>query len=332
MKTDTMPGASGRTYCTVNWCRADAEQRGDHPVPDDQRGDRRVQGRPGHPGRVVGAERGAVGELVAERQRDRQVGVQVGVIPGLVLEAAARGPGREGGHAEQHEPGDGRHQHVRVRRQQRGGFARHLHVGGDRVAPDDERDVGGDQGDDVAAAHRVPAGEPVGADALLQRRQPGHQRDQDDEPVPGEQAEHVARGGDQGAGGGRPRGAAPPQGDHDQRAEADEGQHQHRQDHPGDPPAGPERPGRRRGRPGGGPLRRHRAGRMRRGAAAAAGNGGGAAGNGPVGADPVRIGPDRRGDRRPGWTDPGGAGGQAGGTEGSGPEGCSGHVPGRPPE
>ena len=22
MNTDTMPGASGRTYCTVNWCRA----------------------------------------------------------------------------------------------------------------------------------------------------------------------------------------------------------------------------------------------------------------------------------------------------------------------
>ena len=51
-------------------------------------------------------------------------------------------------------------------------------------------------GDDVPAAHGVPAGQPVGADAAFQRRQPGHQRDQDDDPVPGQQAEDVAGRGE----------------------------------------------------------------------------------------------------------------------------------------
>ena len=45
-----------------------------------------------------------------------------------------------------------------------------------------------DEADRVAAAHRVPAGQPVGADAALQRREPGHQRDQHDDAVAGEQA------------------------------------------------------------------------------------------------------------------------------------------------
>ena len=54
-----------------------------------------------------------------------------------------------------------------------------LHDAGDAglegVPPDGQDDVRDDQAERVAAAHRVPAGHPVGADPALQSGDPGHQ-------------------------------------------------------------------------------------------------------------------------------------------------------------
>ena len=66
----------------------------------------------------------------------------------------------------------------------------------------------------------------------LQRRQPGHQRDEDDDPVPGEQAEHLADVGQQGAGGVHEQGVAPPQVADADEAERDDGEHHDGQDDP----------------------------------------------------------------------------------------------------
>ncbi|MDX6764427.1 hypothetical protein SIN09_34825, partial [Streptomyces sp. F8] len=50
---------------------------------------------------------------------------------------------------------------------------------------------------DVAAAGRVPAGEPVGADPVLDRGHPGHQEEQHQHPVAGEQTGQVRGGGEE---------------------------------------------------------------------------------------------------------------------------------------
>ncbi len=185
--TDTTPGASGTTCATRSRCRSACRTGVDEPVPDDRRGHRGVERRPGDPGGPVVDEVGAGRELVAERQRDREVGVEVQVVPGLVAHPAAGGPGRDDADPDQQQPGDRRHEHVRVAQQQRRGLADHVGVRGDRVPPDDQQAVRRDQADRVAAAHRVPAGQPVGADAALQRRDAGHQRDQHDHGVAGQQ-------------------------------------------------------------------------------------------------------------------------------------------------
>ena len=203
-----------------------AAQRADDPVPDQQGGDRRVQQRPDE-ARLEAADEGrAVGELMAERQRDRQVRVEVQVIPGVVGQAAAR---RAGGHqadTQEQEPGYGRHQDVRVGGQQGARLAGQSLVRGDRIAPDDEQGVRDDHADDVAAAHRVPAGQPVGADPPFQRRQPGHERDQHDHPVAREQAEDASRVGEPVAQAVDRWRIGPPQRDHGQRAGDDQGQDQ----------------------------------------------------------------------------------------------------------
>ncbi len=54
--------------------------------------------------------------------------------------------------------------------------------------------MGGDQAEDVPAAEGVPAGEPVGADAVLDGRDPGHEQQQDEDAVPAEEAGEVGAG------------------------------------------------------------------------------------------------------------------------------------------
>ncbi len=181
----------------------------------------------------------AGGELVAERQRDREVGVEVQVIPGLVAQPAAGGPGRDGADPDQQQAGDGRHQHVRVAQQERRGLADHVGVRGDRVPPDDQQAVRDDEADRVAAAHGVPARQPVGADAALQRRDAGHQRDEHDDRVAGQQAGDPPGVGQPVAEPADRRRARPPEPDGGRRAGGDRGQHGGRM--------GPDRRGRGNG-------------------------------------------------------------------------------------
>ena len=199
-------------------------QRNRDPVPQHRRRDREVHRRPPEPGGQVVGERRADGELVAEGQGDGQVGVQVQVVPRLVAHPPPCRAHRDEADAEQQEPGHGGHQHVRVLGEQRGRLAGQAGVRLDRVAPQDEQAVRHHQAHDVPAAHRVPAGQPVAADAAFQRREPGHQRDQDHHPVPGEQPEDLARAGQPAAEPADIRRAVPPQRDDGGRADPDDGQ------------------------------------------------------------------------------------------------------------
>ena len=198
--------------------------RDDDPVPDDQRRGRDVQQFPGEPGGRVLDEGGAVGELVAERQRDRQVGVEVQVVPGLVAEPTPQRPQRGEPHPEQQEVADGRHQHVGVGGEQRRRLADHVRVRGQRVAPDDEQHVPADDPAQHPAEGAVPAGQPVGADPALDRRQPRHQQHRDHHPVPGQQAEALPDGGQRTAGADDGVGGMPPQGEDRGRAGGDQRQ------------------------------------------------------------------------------------------------------------
>ena len=71
---------------------------------------------------------------------------------------------------------------------------------------------------------RVPAGEPVGADAALERRDACHQRDEDDDAVAGEQAGDPAGVGQPVAEAVDRRGVVPPQRDRRDRAGEDDGE------------------------------------------------------------------------------------------------------------
>ena len=199
-------------------------QRDRDPVPQHQDGHGQVHRRPPEPRGQVVDERRADGELVAEGQRDGQVGVQVQVVPGLVANPPPRRAHRDDAYAEQQESGHRRHQHVRVLGEQRGRLAGQAGVRLDRVAPQDEQAVCDDHADDVPAAHRVPAGQLVGADAALQRREPRHQRDQDHHAVAGQQAEDLAGSGQPAAEPADVGGGVPPQRDHGERADPDDGQ------------------------------------------------------------------------------------------------------------
>ena len=108
-------------------------------------------------------------------------------VPGLIAQAAARRARRADGDPYEQQPGHGRREHVRVAHQQRLGLADNRRVRGHRVAPDDQQPVGDDEADRVAAAHRVPACQPVGADTTLERRDACHQGDEDDDTVASEQ-------------------------------------------------------------------------------------------------------------------------------------------------
>jgi hypothetical protein len=86
--------------------------------------------------------------------------------------------------------------------------------------------MAGHERDDVTAAHGVPAGQPVRADASLERRQPRHQPDKDDEGVPGQQAQdaaHLGKHRSRAAHAGR---VVPPQGKHGDRPQPDDPQDQ----------------------------------------------------------------------------------------------------------
>jgi len=85
--------------------------------------------------------------------------------------------------------------------------------------------VGGDHPDGVPPALGVPAGQPVGAHAGLQRWQPGHQRDEDDDAVAGEKPGDSARVGQPIAETVHRRGVMPPQPDRGEAAGRDHGQH-----------------------------------------------------------------------------------------------------------
>ena len=191
------------------------------PVPEHERRDDEVQGRPPEPRDEAAGEGGAHSELVAERERDRQVCVEVQVVPGFVAHPAAHRAGGDHGDAEQQEPGDRRHQHVGVGGEQRRGLADRVGVRGDGVAPGDRQRVAADQPDHVPAAHGVPPGQPVRADRALDGPDAGHQQHQHDDGVAGQQAEDLPGAGQPAAESGEAEGAVPPEGEDGDRAGRD---------------------------------------------------------------------------------------------------------------
>jgi hypothetical protein len=76
------------------------------------------------------------------------------------------------------------------------GLADDAGVRGQRVAHDDQQDVGDGERDGIAATHGMPAGQPVGADSVLEERQARHQGEQHSARVSGEQPRDAARVGD----------------------------------------------------------------------------------------------------------------------------------------
>ena len=166
-----------------------------------------------------------VGELVAERERDREVGVEVQVVPRLVAQPLARRACRHDTDAEEQGVRDGRHQYVGVADQQGAGLADDGGVRGDGVAPDDEESVRAGQRDRVAPAHRVPARQPVGADAALDRRNPRHEQQQYDDGVAGEQPGDAAGVGQPVTEALHHGGVVPPEREHEDSAGADAGEH-----------------------------------------------------------------------------------------------------------
>lgn len=186
---------------------------GDHgAVPDEQDGDDGVrQGpEPGDEGQV------GPGELVPEGQGGGEVDQQVHPAPGFVRDPAAYGSG--GGDA------DGGQQDGTGRRGGEGRVAEQGPDGGEDVDPlvdgvpaQGEEPVPEAEQEDVAAAQRVPAGEPVGADPVLDGGDPGHQEQQHEDPVPGEQAGQVGGGREQGVEPGRGVHLGGPQQGHDPR-------------------------------------------------------------------------------------------------------------------
>ncbi len=179
-------------------------------VPDQQDGDHGVGERPEPGGRgQIGP-----GELVSEGEGGGEVDEQVHPAPGFVRHPSAYRPG--GGHADRgQEDGPGRGGGER-------GVTEQLPDGGDHVdspvhgvSEQGEEPVPEDEQQDVPAAEGVPAGEPVGADPVLHGRYPGHQEQQHQHPVPGEQAGQVRGGGEQRVGPGRgPHLRRPEQGHH----------------------------------------------------------------------------------------------------------------------
>jgi hypothetical protein len=98
-------------------------------------------------------------------------------------------------------------------------------VAGDRVAPGDEQRVGDDQRDAVPAAEGVPPGQPVGPEAALHRWDAGHEGDEDDDAVAGEQARDAAGVGEDVAEAGDRRGVEPPEAERRDRTGDDRTQH-----------------------------------------------------------------------------------------------------------
>ncbi len=182
---------------------------GDHgAVPDQQDGDHGVGERPEPAGR---GEIGP-GELVPEGEGGGEVDEQMHAAPGFVRHPAAYRPG--GGHTDRgQEDGPGRGGGER-------GIGEQLPDGGDHVdtlvhgvSEQGEEPVPEAEQQHVPAAERVPAREPVGADPVLDGGHPGHQEQQHQHPVSGEQTGQVRGGGEQRVGpGGGPHLRRPEQG------------------------------------------------------------------------------------------------------------------------
>ncbi|CAM5529112.1 hypothetical protein SNARM312S_07675 [Streptomyces narbonensis] len=174
----------------------------DDPVPDEEDADGRVGHRPEPDGEEAPGDVGAR-ELVDEAERCGEEAAQVDGPPGLVPDAAADGPGRgdaDGGE----EGGAGGGGGDRPVGEEVPGGGDEVRVGVHGVPAEREEGVGGDETEDVTAAEGVPAGEPVGADAVLDGRDAGHEQEEDEDAIAGEEPGEVGAGREEGveAGGG----------------------------------------------------------------------------------------------------------------------------------
>ncbi len=142
--------------------------RDEPSVPGEQDADAGVQQSPEPGGKGGDADVGA-GELMDEAEGGGEVGEQVDAAPRLVRDPAAYGPGGDQAHTDQQGGsgvggGDGRvAEQVPIGAEQVGPAAQGVHDEG-------EEPVGGAQNQHPPAAEGVPAGETVGADAVLDRR------------------------------------------------------------------------------------------------------------------------------------------------------------------
>lgn len=166
---------------------------GDHgPVPDQQDGDGGVREGP----EPAGEGEIGPGELVAEGQGGGEVDEEVHPAPGFVADPSAYGP--RGGHPDdrqQRRSGEGGG-HGGIAEQPADG-ADHVDALVDGVSAQGEERVPEAEQQHVPTAQRVPAGDPVGAHAVLHRGHAGHQEEQDQHPVPGEQTGQVGAGREQ---------------------------------------------------------------------------------------------------------------------------------------
>ncbi len=200
-------------------------QEGDgQPVPPQQHGGAQVERVPGEP-LGAAAQVGAVGQLVAEAEGDGQVGGQVEVVPDLVAQLPARGPGGDDARAEHDQGGQGGFDHLGVVEDQPDALRDHVLMVGQCVTPDDGQHMGRHQPDQVPAAHRVPARQPVRADLALQQRDAGHQQQQDGRRVPGQQAGDPSGAGQPVGGRGHLGGVPPPHRQQAEGAQADQREH-----------------------------------------------------------------------------------------------------------
>ena len=204
-----------------------------HPVPERSRDrqqhapadDRREQPPPERlpPQRLqrVPGERGAVVDLVLEREQQREVRVEVHGPPRLVLQpppgALVRGDARH----EQQQHGDGRAEHARVGEHELPELREDACLSQARVAQHDQHDVPEQEPEAPRPERPVPTDEAVLPDRPLERPDPGGERDRDHHRVGRQQPGHPACGGEQAGEGAdaRERLRADPQRDGDAEAE-----------------------------------------------------------------------------------------------------------------
>lgn len=153
------------------------------------------------------------GELVDEAEGGGEQPAEVDGPPDLVPDPVPYGPG--GGDADgDEEDGARRGGGDRPVPQQAPGGGDEVGTGVHGVPAERKEGVRADQTQDVPAAEGVPAGEPVGADAVLDGRDAGHEQQQDEDAVPGEQTGEVRAGREEGVeAGGGPGLHTPEQGD-----------------------------------------------------------------------------------------------------------------------